>query len=202
MYISFRKIFFVFFCVVCASLPIHVHGQSGAALTANAKAWALKAVLESLTFSHDNYAGRMALNKKYFTEKGCKNFAAALDNYEIKERVFAGRNMLAAELWERRMNVSSPLDHISVDEEHFKDGVHSWRLDIPVKLIFEKGDFKVPYNFLAAVDVKQLENSGQSFIISNWYTKLETIGMEPNDYDERNYKKLRPECGDVAKKSD
>lgn len=185
----------LFLFLNCASAQ--AMAQSKEELRNNAKAWALQAVLQSLTFDYTNYDKRIAANKIFFTEKGCKTFIAALENYELSERVLDGRNYLIAGLWERHMNVS-PLQQINIDEEDYKDGIYKWHLDVPVKLTFRKGNLQMPYNFLATIEVRTRPNA-QGFIISRWFTKLKTIGMEPNAYNEYNYKKSRPECSGLPK---
>lgn len=173
-------------------VPASAMSQSREELRNSAKAWALQAVLQSLTFDYTNYDKRIAANRIYFTEKGCKTFIAALENYELSERVLDGHNYLTAALWKRHMNVY-PLQQINIDEEDYKDGVYKWHLDVPVKLTFRKGNQQMPYNFLATIEVRR-RSDVPGFIISRWFTKLKTIGIEPNAYNEYNYKKPRPEC--------
>ncbi len=185
---NFLAIFPLFFLLL---MPAPAMSQGREEIINSAKAWALQAVLQSLTFSHANYQARIAQNKNYFTEKGCKSFLAMLENYELDERVLESRSVMTAALWNRRMNVDA-LKQIHIDDEHTKDNVYRWRMDVPVKLFFKKGSMVTPYNYLATVEVQRRANGG--FVIVRWLTKLKAPGMQPDAYNEYNYKKPRPEC--------
>jgi hypothetical protein len=191
MRMSLKNYLAIFSLFLLLLMPASAMSQSREAIKNSAKAWALQAVLQSLTFNHANYKARIAQNKGYFTEKGCKSFLAMLENYEFDERVLESRSVMTAALWNRRMNADA-LEQIYIDDEHTKDGIYKWRMDVPVKLFLKKGSMVTPYNYLATVEVQRRSNGG--FAIVRWLTKLKTIGMQPEGYKEYNYKKPRPEC--------
>lgn len=188
---SLKNFLAIFSLLLLLLMPAPAMSQGREVIINNAKAWALQAVLNSLTFNHANYEARLAQNKGYFTEKGCKSYLAMLENYEFDERVLESRAVMTAALWNRRMNIDA-LKQIQIDDEHTKDGVYRWRMDVPVKLFLKKGSVVTPYNFLATIEVQRKENGG--FAIVRWLTKLKTIGLQPDAYNEYNYKKPRPEC--------
>jgi hypothetical protein len=56
-------------------------------------------------------------------------------------------------------------------------------MDVPLKLTFKSNATETAHNFLASVEVTQTPTSAQPFTISKWFTKLKTVGMEPNDWE-------------------
>lgn len=190
---NLKKIILIPLAVMFSGLT-PVIAQSKEELRLEAKAWALKAVTETLNFTPENYSAHIKLSRKYFTEKGCRSLIATLENYDIYDRVLKNNNNIRSALWERRLGVSSPLEHLSIDEEHFDEGLYTWRIDIPLKLYFKKGTHESAYNFLTTIQIRQEPASPEKFVITNWYTKLDAVGMQAGNYKEIHYKKPRPEC--------
>jgi hypothetical protein len=175
------------------------HAQTQEEIIKEAKFWTLQIALMAMNVSEHSYGGHITLGEHTHSKKACENFVATLRNYDLYDRVFKDHETIKAELWERRVGVE-PYEQVSIDEDHYKNGLHSWRFEVPMVLTFiQPNGFSTKANFIASVSVEQIPNNPhKKYEITSWHTKMDPqFGLKPSEYNERNYRP-RKECGGVC----
>lgn len=145
-----------------------------------AKVWTLQSLKSMMSVPKDAFVPHVIANKHNFSKKGCNAFVNILHNYDINKQMNQN-DSLKAELWEMKIN-REPHEHIMITSEQEYRGNHTWRLEVPIQLVFKKSSRVRKRNFIADVVVKETGNPRQKFEITNWYTKENPRGMKPINY--------------------
>ncbi|MFK7839048.1 MAG: DotI/IcmL family type IV secretion protein [Bdellovibrionales bacterium] len=122
--------------------------------------WLPLAVTEAMSFSFNDFEGRLKKASRHFTDDGYQSFRKALDRSRILEMVEVNKQVV------RMVSASAPI----LIKEGVVQGVYEWTIEMPVVVTYFAGD-KQRSDRLRLVLVVKRSNESQNemgFGIRQW----------------------------------
>lgn len=120
--------------------------------------WAIKAVLDTMSFGHDNYEAKLEGSQKYFSETGWKSFESALDKSQIRKTISKNKQTITTTL--------SP--DFKNEDILQSEGGYQWVLKFPIMMIYRSDKSSFKQDLMITVVIRKNDKKPDKVAIEQW----------------------------------
>lgn len=129
------------YCPADKSIPLYEQSASDSQLTT----WAIEAAIDAYSFDYLNYRKQLQNASRYFTPVGWKRFILGLEKSKNLETIQD----------KKLVGTAIPTDKPLIRAKGLAEGIFTWRVEIPMLVIYESKDTKIKQNVLVSMFIKR-----------------------------------------------
>jgi hypothetical protein len=116
-----------------------------------AKDWLAQRVAEVMTLDGQSYIPKVTANKKYFTDEGYRQYAAALEGAQVRKLLIEQHYKMSAVVLQTPRLTASGLREVEGQPP-----VYVWQMDVPVTLTYQNIDGSTNYTVYLSAEISRI----------------------------------------------